>query len=110
MQTEQLLEQIDDVIADWDVGPDAVRFNPSDEARAQLADRSPTMVLVISLVDAWTPVFERMAAIVEVMHAQWTRLHEQGRCPWCHPRANPPKLPIDGAEYSHRRRARRRRG
>lgn len=105
--TSEVLEHIDDAIADCEVGPDAVRFNAPDEARAQLADRSPAMVLVVSLIDAWSPVFARMATIVEAMHAQWARLHEQGRCPWCHPRANPPKLSIDGAEYSRRRKARR---
>lgn len=104
MQTEQLLEHIDDVIADWEVGPDAVRFNAPPEARLQPAWWALPDWLWDALAEQLQLIIDALPDIEMVICA----LHDHARCPNCNPMANPPKLPIDGAEYSRRRKARRR--
>lgn len=113
--TSDVLEQIDDAIADWELGPDAVRFNAPEEARLERPRWSLPDWLLSLLADRVLVIVEQLAGnpMIVAMAAghmrSWVRVHDLGRCPGCSPMANPPKLPIDGAEYSRRIRARRRR-
>jgi len=111
--THEVLEQIEDAIADWETGPDAVRFNAPPQARLERPNYSTVPDWVYATLTA------QVLAIVEWLERRgitgvdtferWIRIHAMGRCPGCAPMANPPRLAIDGAEYSRRRRARRRR-
>lgn len=100
--TQQVLDQLDDLLDDWSVGPDAMRRGAPahDPAPAGLTPETVTVVLMPGI----DQFLEAMARAADALLEFWPKLK---RIAW---EFDAPKRRAQHVEYHRRRRSRARRG
>ncbi len=116
MSTQEVLDQIDAAVHDWEVGPDAMRVggpDPVDQPVGPGVLARPFAEFGRQMTRAFNrsikPLARTLHQLGVALLATPQRRRHISRCRSCNPRANPRPLCIDGHAYHRRTKARRRR-